>query len=128
MKIFLLEGWLISLTGSFLGILAGTGIAWIQEKFAIIRLGGNGSFVLDSYPVDIQIFDIFLGRGVQDTVKTRNNAEGMAETLEAMRETERGLIAWGSQRQLIHSKWKAVRPSAKFPKLAITRVIKRGVP
>jgi lipoprotein-releasing system permease protein len=59
-KIFLLEGWLISITGSFLGILAGTGIAWIQEKFEIIRLAGNGSFVLDSYPVDIQIFDIFL--------------------------------------------------------------------
>ena len=39
-----------------------------------------------------KIFDIFLGRGIHDTVKTRNNAEGMAETLEAMRETERGLI------------------------------------
>jgi lipoprotein-releasing system permease protein len=59
-KIFLFEGWLISITGSFLGILAGTGIAWIQEKFQIIRLAGSGSFVLDSYPVDIQIFDILL--------------------------------------------------------------------
>ena len=39
-----------------------------------------------------KIFDIFLGRGIQDTVKTRNNTEGMAETLEAMRETEGGLI------------------------------------
>jgi lipoprotein-releasing system permease protein len=59
-KIFLFEGWLISITGSFLGILAGTGIAWMQEKFQFIRLGGSGSFVLDSYPVDIQIFDILL--------------------------------------------------------------------
>jgi lipoprotein-releasing system permease protein len=59
-KIFLLEGWLISLAGSFLGILAGTGIAWIQQKFEIIRLAGNGSFVLDVYPVDIQVFDILL--------------------------------------------------------------------
>jgi len=59
-KIFLLEGWLISLTGSFLGIILGTGIAWVQETFEIIRLGGSGSFVLDSYPVDIQLFDIFL--------------------------------------------------------------------
>jgi len=59
-KIFLFEGWLISITGSFLGILLGTGIAWIQEKFEIIRLAGSGSFVLDSYPVDIQIFDILL--------------------------------------------------------------------
>lgn len=59
-KIFLIEGWLISITGSFLGILAGTGIAWIQQKFEIIRLAGSGSFVLDSYPVDIQIPDILL--------------------------------------------------------------------
>jgi len=59
-RIFLLEGWLISLTGSFLGIIAGTGIAWIQEKFEIISLAGSGSFVLDSYPVDIQVGDILL--------------------------------------------------------------------
>jgi len=39
-----------------------------------------------------KIFDIFLGRGVQDSTKTRNNTEGMAQTLEAMRETDRGLI------------------------------------
>ena len=39
-----------------------------------------------------KIFDIFLGRGIQDSTKTKNNTEGMAQTLEAMRETERGLI------------------------------------
>jgi len=59
-KIFLFEGWLISLTGSFLGILLGTGISLIQEKFEIISLAGSGSFVLDSYPVDIQVPDILL--------------------------------------------------------------------
>ncbi|MCB8999454.1 MAG: ABC transporter permease [Bacteroidales bacterium] len=59
-KIFLFEGWLISITGSFLGILLGTGISLIQEKFEVIKLAGSGSFVLDSYPVDIQVFDILL--------------------------------------------------------------------
>jgi phosphopentomutase len=39
-----------------------------------------------------KIFDIFLGRGISESTKTRNNTEGMAQTLEAMRETERGLI------------------------------------
>ncbi len=39
-----------------------------------------------------KIFDIFLGRGIQDSTKTNNNAEGMAQTLEAMRDTGRGLI------------------------------------
>jgi len=59
-KIFLFEGWLISITGSFLGILLGTGISLLQEKFEIISLAGSGSFVLDSYPVDIQVPDILL--------------------------------------------------------------------
>jgi lipoprotein-releasing system permease protein len=59
-SIFLFEGWLISVIGSFFGILLGTGIALLQEKFSIIKLAGSGSFVLDSYPVDIQVFDILL--------------------------------------------------------------------
>jgi len=39
-----------------------------------------------------KIFDVFLGRGIKESDKTRDNADGMAKTLEAMRETERGLI------------------------------------
>ena len=39
-----------------------------------------------------KIFDIFLGRGIQASAKTRNNADGMAKTLDAMREMDRGLI------------------------------------
>jgi phosphopentomutase len=39
-----------------------------------------------------KIFDVFLGRGIEDSTKTKNNTEGMAQTLAAMQETERGLI------------------------------------
>ena len=39
-----------------------------------------------------KIFDVFLGRGIKESDKTKNNADGMAKTLEAMSETERGLI------------------------------------
>ena len=35
-----------------------------------------------------KIFDVFLGRGIRESIKTKNNAEGMAQTLEAMQETE----------------------------------------
>ncbi len=31
-----------------------------------------------------KIFDIFLGRGIGESAKTKNNADGMAKTLEAM--------------------------------------------
>ena len=39
-----------------------------------------------------KIFDVFLGRGIRDHVKTENNDDGMAKTLEAMDALERGLI------------------------------------
>jgi phosphopentomutase len=39
-----------------------------------------------------KIFDVFLGRGIRESTKTRNNAEGMAMTLEAMQAADAGLI------------------------------------
>jgi phosphopentomutase len=39
-----------------------------------------------------KIFDVFLGRGILDYEKTRNNAEGMAKTLETMAAADEGLI------------------------------------
>ena len=39
-----------------------------------------------------KIFDVFLGRGIGRSIKTKSNADGMAKTLEAMRDTPRGLI------------------------------------
>jgi phosphopentomutase len=39
-----------------------------------------------------KIFDVFLGRGIGDHVKSQNNAEGMVETAEALKEVDRGLI------------------------------------
>jgi phosphopentomutase len=39
-----------------------------------------------------KIFDVFLGRGIGDSEKTKSNADGMAKTLEAMETVESGLI------------------------------------
>jgi len=39
-----------------------------------------------------KIFDIFVGRGIGPHVPTKSNAEGMAKTLEAMANLDRGLI------------------------------------
>ena len=39
-----------------------------------------------------KIFDVFLGRGIRESTKTKNNAEGMAETVIAMEDLERGMI------------------------------------
>ena len=39
-----------------------------------------------------KIFDVFLGRGIGDHEKTRNNADGMEKTLRALHTLERGLL------------------------------------
>jgi phosphopentomutase len=39
-----------------------------------------------------KIFDVFLGHGIQDSEKTKDNADGMAKTLEALGELDGGLI------------------------------------
>jgi len=39
-----------------------------------------------------KIFDVFLGRGIRETEKTKNNADGMAKTLNAMESLDQGLI------------------------------------
>jgi len=59
-RIFLVEGWLISISGSLLGLVLGTGISWIQQRFGLIKLGGSGSFIIDAYPVKIQGPDILV--------------------------------------------------------------------
>jgi len=57
-KIFLLEGMLWSLVGGLSGILLGCGICLVQLKFGLIKLGG--SFLVDAYPVKIELQDILL--------------------------------------------------------------------
>ena len=59
-RIFLVEGWLISLVGSVIGIFLGTMISWVQQRFGVIKLSGSGTFVIDAYPVQIEIPDILL--------------------------------------------------------------------
>src|SRR5260370_25636904 len=39
-----------------------------------------------------KIYDVFLGRGIGGHVKTKNNADGMAKTLDAMKSEPEGLI------------------------------------
>jgi phosphopentomutase len=39
-----------------------------------------------------KIFDVFLGRGIGDYAKSKDNADGMRQTLAAMRESNEGLI------------------------------------
>lgn len=46
---------------------------------------------VETYSVG-KIFDVFLGRGIGEQVKTKTNADGMAKTLAAMDDLDNGLI------------------------------------
>jgi lipoprotein-releasing system permease protein len=57
-KIFMAEGMLISMGGTFVGTILGLTICWLQIAFGLVKLQGTGNFIVDAYPVDIQMLDI----------------------------------------------------------------------
>jgi ABC-type lipoprotein release transport system permease subunit len=60
-RIFMFEGTMISIGGALLGLFLGGAISLLQQEFGLISLGdGSGTFVIDAYPVKIQIFDFVL--------------------------------------------------------------------
>ncbi|MDD4756752.1 MAG: ABC transporter permease, partial [Prolixibacteraceae bacterium] len=63
-KIFLFEGWFISIFGAIIGSILGLLVCWAQIKFEFITLPGAGSFVISAYPVKIVLFDVILVLGI----------------------------------------------------------------
>ena len=60
-KIFINEGLLISVVGGILGLLLGIVAVMVQQHFGIIRLGnGDGNYIIDAYPVALQLADVVL--------------------------------------------------------------------
>jgi len=57
-RIFLTEGMMISFIGAVTGMILGGAVCWIQQTYGLIRMGGpNSTFVVDSYPVQMQPLD-----------------------------------------------------------------------
>lgn len=57
-RIFVLEGWLISLLGMAVGIVLGVGLALLQQHFGLVKMPGN--FIVDAYPVVLKFWDVLL--------------------------------------------------------------------
>lgn len=55
-RIFILEGWMISLLGMLCGLIIGIAFALIQQHFGIIKM--PGSFTISAYPVILEWSDI----------------------------------------------------------------------
>ncbi|MDR1373298.1 MAG: ABC transporter permease [Dysgonamonadaceae bacterium] len=57
-RIFLFEGWLISAFGAVTGIAVGVVLCLGQQHFGWLKLGTEGSFALDAYPVSVSVADL----------------------------------------------------------------------
>jgi len=55
-KIFVREGWMISLLGIAVGVGVGLAVCLLQQHFGFVKMPGN--FVVDAYPVVVQPADI----------------------------------------------------------------------
>lgn len=56
-RIFFMEGILITAIGLLGGLLTGTLICYLQQTFGFVKMGNAESFVVDAYPVSMQITD-----------------------------------------------------------------------
>ena len=57
-RIFVLEGWLISLVGLAGGLILGVGFSALQQTFGIIKMPGH--FIVQAYPIILSWSDILL--------------------------------------------------------------------
>jgi len=58
-KIFIFEGWLISIIGAIAGIILGFIICWLQQTFGFVRLQSE-SLMMDAYPVVMKVKDFII--------------------------------------------------------------------
>jgi len=59
-RIFLMEGHLITLCGTVIGIVLGLLLCFAQQRFGLITLGDGENFLVDAYPVSVHLTDILL--------------------------------------------------------------------
>ena len=57
-RIFLIEGWMISVVGALTGIGIGTAICLLQQHYGFLKLGEG--YVVDAYPVVTRMIDIVI--------------------------------------------------------------------
>lgn len=59
-RVFLFEGWLISLIGVGSGLIIGIILIVVQQQFGIVKFQGDSSFITDAYPVINSFQDVLM--------------------------------------------------------------------
>jgi lipoprotein-releasing system permease protein/zinc transport system substrate-binding protein len=58
-KIFIFEGWFISIFGALAGLILGFIICWLQQRFGLVKLNSE-SLMMRSYPVVLELKDFII--------------------------------------------------------------------
>ncbi len=58
-KIFIFEGWLISIIGAFAGLILGFIMCWLQQTYGFVKLKSD-TLIMDSYPVVMKFIDFII--------------------------------------------------------------------
>jgi len=58
-KIFIFEGWLISIIGAVAGIIFGFFVCWLQQTYGIVKLQSD-SLIMEAYPVVLKLKDFII--------------------------------------------------------------------
>ena len=59
-RIFLFEGWLISIAGAVIGIILGIIICLLQQHFGLLKMASGNEYIIQAFPVVIRFTDIIL--------------------------------------------------------------------
>ena len=64
-RIFVLQGWLITLTGAITGVVIGLILCLCQQQFGWLRLSGDpANMIISAYPVEVQWTDVLITLGL----------------------------------------------------------------
>lgn len=59
-KVFLFEGWLVSIGGVLIGLVIGAVLVLLQQHYGFISFSDAENYIIDAYPVDLQMSDVLL--------------------------------------------------------------------
>lgn len=59
-KIFLSQGWFISIIGAFIGIVIGGLLSYIQQVYGFVTFPSGGNYIVNAYPINIKLSDFLV--------------------------------------------------------------------
>jgi lipoprotein-releasing system permease protein len=59
-KLYVFIGTIQGLVGGIFGLIIGLIICFVQKQFGFVKMPGNGTFVIQDYPIVVKISDVLM--------------------------------------------------------------------